>query len=141
MQAVVAAGAAAVVWSIGAIRPTELGLPYLLLVLVTLALGSRIVVRFFRFDSYISISEIFIFLTLLRFDGEAAILLAALEGLSSSFRITKRPLTMMFNSASMAVSTFITASTLRLLFGSIPDLSKGSFSSKVITATCTMAFV
>ena len=141
MRAVIAAGATVVVLSIAALRPSDLGLSYLLLVLVTLGLGSRIVVRFFRFDAYISISEIFIFLTLLLFDGEAAILLAALEGLSSSFRITKRPMTMLFNSASMAVSTFMTALTLRLLFGSITELSKGSFSSTLITATCTMAFV
>ena len=134
-------GAAVVVFSLGALQFEKLGLPYVLLVLVTLGLGSRIVVQFFRFDSYISISEIFIFLTLLLFDGEAAILLAALEGLSSSLRITKRPLTMMFNSASMAVSTFVTAWMLRLLFGSITALSSGPFSSRLITATCTMAFV
>ena len=141
MRLVSVAGAAVVVFSVGALQFEKLGLPYLLLVLVTVALGSRIVVQFFRFDSYISISEIFIFLTLLQFDGEAAIFLAALEGLSSSLRITKRPLTMMFNSASMAVSTFVTAWMLRLLFGSITALSTGGFSSKLITATCAMAFV
>src|SRR6185503_20962601 len=73
MRAVVAAGATAVVLSIAGLRPVELGLPYLLLVLVTLGLGSRIVVRFFRFDSYISLSEVFIFLTFLLFDGGVAI--------------------------------------------------------------------
>jgi diguanylate cyclase (GGDEF)-like protein/PAS domain S-box-containing protein len=141
MWAVVAAGAAVVVFSIGRLRPAQLGLPFVLLLLVTIALASRIVVQFFRFDSYISISEIFIFLALLLFDGEAAIVVAAMEGLFSSLRITKRPLTMAFNSASMAVSTFATAWTLRLLFGSITDLSRGTFSSRLITATCTMAFV
>ena len=141
MRVVAVAGATVVAFSIGGLRPRELGFEYILLALVTVALGSRITVQFFRFDSYISISEIFIFLTLLHFDGEAAIVLAALEGLSSSLRITKRPLTMAFNSASMAVSTFLTAWTLRLLFGSITEISLGTFSSRLITATCTMAFV
>lgn len=140
MRVVAAAGAATLVFSIAGTHPSQLGLPFLLLVLVTISLGSRIVVRFFRFDSYISISDVFVFLALLLFDGEAAIVLAALEGFFSSLRITKRPLTMAFNSASMALATFITVWTLRLSFGSIIGLSGGSFSSRLITATCTMAF-
>lgn len=141
MRLVTAAGAAVVIISIGGLHPSELGLPFVLLAVVTLTLGARISVRFFRFDSVISISDVFIFLALLLFDGEAAILLAALEGFLSSLRITKKPLTMAFNSASMAISTFLTVWTLRLFFGSILDLSSGSFSSRLITATCTMAFV
>lgn len=141
MRVIAAAGAAAVFFSIVDMRLSELGLPYLLLVLVTVSLGSRIVVRFFRFDSCISISDIFVFLALLLFDGEAAVLLAALEGAFSSLRITKRPLTMAFNSASMGLSTFLTVWTLRFFFGSILDLSRGSFSPRMITATCTMAIV
>ena len=80
-------------------------------------------------------------LAMLLFDGEAAVLLAALEGLFSSLRITRKPLTMAFNSGSMALSTFLTVWTLRFFFGSILDLSSGHFSSRLITATCTMAFV
>ncbi len=141
MRFVATSGLAVVIFSISGVHPAELGLPFVLLALVTIALGSRITVQFFRFDSCISISDIFIFLCLLLFDGEAAILLAALEGFFSSLRITKKPLTMAFNSASMAISTFLTVWTLRLLFGSIVDLSSGRVSSRLITATCTMAFV
>ena len=101
LRTIAAAGAAALVFSVLGLRLSGLGLPYLLLVVVTVSLGSRIVVRFFRFDSCISISDIFIFLALLLFDGEAAILLAALEGLFSSLRITRKPLTMAFNSGSI----------------------------------------
>lgn len=140
MRLIVVAGAAVVFFSAFGMRPSELGLPFLLLAVVTCSLGSR-VVPFFRFGSFISIADVFIFLALLLFDGEAAILLAALEGFSSSLRITKKPLTMVFNSASMAIATFVTVGTLRLFFGSIHDLSSGSFSSRFITATCVMAFV
>jgi diguanylate cyclase (GGDEF)-like protein/PAS domain S-box-containing protein len=140
MRVVAVIGLALVLFSVRGAHLPDLGLRFLLLVVVTICLGSRIVVQFFRFDSYISISDVFIFLALLMFDGEAAILLAAMEGFCSSLRITKKPLTMAFNSAGMAISTFITVWTLRLFFGSIIDLSNGSFSSRLITATCTMAF-
>src|SRR6266404_5133092 len=129
LRAIAAAGAAALLFSLLGLRLSGLGLPFLLLALVTVSLGSRIVVRFFRFDSCISISDIFVFLALLMFDGEAAVLLAALEGYFSSLRITKKPLTMAFNSASMALSTFVTVWTLRLFFGSILEIPRGSFSS------------
>ena len=141
MQVIAAVGLGVLVFSLRRADFSEIGLRFLLLALVTVALGSRIVVQFFRFDSYISISDVFVFLALLFFDGEAAILLAAMEGFFSSVRITKKPLTMCFNSASMAIATFMTAWTLRLFFGSIVGLSKGGFSSRLITATCTMAFV
>src|SRR5215510_5628531 len=141
MQIVVAVGLCVLVFSLRRADFSEIGPRFLLLALVTVALGSRIVVQFFRFDSYISISDVFVFLALLFFDGEAAILLAAMEGFFSSVRITKKLLTMAFNSASMAIATFTTVWTLRLFFGSIVELSKGSFSSRLITATCTMAFV
>src|SRR5947199_10850821 len=85
-----------------------LNVPYLLLVVVTLVIGSRGTVRFFRFDSCISMSDVFIFLSLMMFDGEAAILLAGMEGFVSSLHITKKKLTMVFNSASMSLATFIT---------------------------------
>src|SRR4030095_10075796 len=87
LELIAAAGAGAVMFSIAHVRWLELGLPFLLLVVVTVSLGSRIVVRFFRFDSCISISDIFVFLALLMFDGEAAVLLASLEGFFSSLRI------------------------------------------------------
>src|ERR1700682_3042711 len=62
MRVIAAAGAGAVVFSVAHVPWLDLGLPFLLLVLVTVSLGSRIVVRFFRFDSCISVSDIFIFL-------------------------------------------------------------------------------
>src|SRR5262245_37626088 len=93
MTAVVLAGALAMLYSCYELPVQSLGLPYLLLVCVTLIIGSRITVRFFRFDSCISVSDIFVFLSLMLFDGEAAILLAGLEGFISSLRITQKKLT------------------------------------------------
>src|SRR5436853_3233967 len=141
MATVVAAGVVVMIYTCSALPMQELGLPYLLLTAVTLFVGSRITVRFFRFDSCISVSDIFIFLSLMLFDGESAILLAGLEGFVSSLRITKKKLTMAFNSASMVIATFITVLTLRLCFGPISGVTQGAFSSRLVMAACLMAIV
>ncbi len=141
MRAVAAIGACILLSSACQVPLAQLGIPYLLLSLVTICVASRIVIRFFRFDSCVSVSDTFIFLSMLQFDGEAAILLGAAESLFASFRVTKKPLTMMFNAAAMACSTFITVLALRLCFGSITDVARGSYSSRLIVMTCTMALV
>jgi len=141
MRIVAVTGIAVTLFSVFHLPVAKLGLPFLLLAVVTVGIGSRIVVNFFRFDSCISVSDIFIFLTLLLFDGEAAIVVASLEGFFSSLRITKKPLTMAFNSGSMAWSTFVTVWVLRICFGSIVGPHQAAFSSKLVVMTSTMAFV
>ena len=139
MRAVVAAGAAVIVFSVARLPVTQLGWPYLILGALTITIGSRITINFFRFNSSVSISDIFVFLTMLQFDGEAAILLAALEGFISSLRITKSYLKMAFNSSCMACATFATVWLLRLTLGAIPDVARGPFSSQLIMMASLMA--
>src|ERR1044071_4773341 len=140
MRVVVAMGAAVMLFSAAGLPPIwRLGWPYLILGTLTITIGSRITINFFRFNSSISISDIFIFLTMLLFDGEAAIFLAALEGLISSLRITKSHLKMAFNSASMACATFATVWLLRLTLGAIPDVAQGPFSSQLVMMASLMA--
>ncbi|MFL6214395.1 MAG: putative bifunctional diguanylate cyclase/phosphodiesterase [Blastocatellia bacterium] len=141
MAAVVAIGGIVLLRTCYVLPMETLSLPYLLLAAVTLFVGSRITVHFFRFDSCISVSDIFIFLSLMLFDGEAAILLAGLEGFISSLRITKKKLTMAFNSAAMFIATFITVCVLRLCFGPITAVVQGDFSSRLVIAACVMAIV
>jgi diguanylate cyclase (GGDEF)-like protein/PAS domain S-box-containing protein len=141
MRLIVAIGAEVVLLSLFNLNPSQLGLQFALLALATVTIGSRNVVHFFRFDSSVSVSDIFIFLAVLLFGGEPAVLLAALEGFCSSLRITKRPLTMLFNSASMACSTFVTVWALRYWFGSILEVSRGGASPRLIAMTCAMAFL
>ena len=119
----------------------QFGLSFILFSLATIIIPSRIVVKFFRFSSHVSISDVFIFLALLLFGGEAAILIGAAESFYSSLRITKKPLTMAFNAAAMACSTFVTVSILRMAFGTITDLTRNDYSSKLIMATLVMAAV
>ncbi|MFY9573211.1 MAG: EAL domain-containing protein [Blastocatellia bacterium] len=141
MRLIAVIGAEVVLLSLVTVSFSQLGLQFLLLALATIAIGSRNVVHFFRFDSSVSVSDIFIFLAILLFGGEAAVLLAAIEGFCSSLRITKKPLTMMFNSAGMAVSTFITVWALQAWSGPIQVVSRGGTSPKLIAMTCAMALL
>jgi hypothetical protein len=54
-------------------------LRFLFIAVLTLFLSSRIVIKIPQFSSHISVSDTFIFLTLLLYGGEAAILMAATE--------------------------------------------------------------
>ena len=56
------------------------------LVVITALLSSRMTIKIPQFGSYISVSDTFIFLTLLLYGCEAAILMAATEALLSSIR-------------------------------------------------------
>ncbi len=120
---------------------SQLDLKFVTLVLVTLFLTSRIVIQIPRFTSQISVSDTFIFLTLLLYGSEAAILLAATEALLSSSRFSKKPTTILFNWGCAACSTFVTAVTLTAWFGNPQLLHQGPLSMTFIAAMCLMALV
>lgn len=71
----------------------------------TVAIGSRVTIQIPRFKSHVSVSDTFIFLTLLLYGGEYAIVLAAIEAAASSWRFCNRKLTVFFNAATMALAT------------------------------------
>jgi len=141
MWTVIAVGAVACVFTLFNLRCSDLGLRFILLALITLGLGSRIVVQIPKVKGKISVSDTFILLTILLFGGEAAILLAAADAFTSSLRITKLRLTIAFNTSVFVCSTFFTVWTLRFLFGPVEKLSAQGYTSKFITALCVMAFV
>ena len=58
-----------------------------------------------KLKSHIAVSDTFIFLTFLLYGVEAAILLAAVEAYFSARRFCNKHLTVLFNSATMALST------------------------------------
>jgi signal transduction histidine kinase/CheY-like chemotaxis protein len=146
MWSIIALGAATVLVSAVQLPLARLDLRFLLLAFVTITISSRITVRIPRISGHITVFEAFLFLTILMFSGEAAVLLAAAEALCSSLRLPKKdiiisPLTVAFNVAMMAVSTFITVWVLRLIFGDIQQLPHGPFTATFIIALCVMALV
>ncbi len=124
-------------------RASNISLDFRLAVLValTLFLSSRLIIKIPHFSSQISVSDSFIFLTLLLYGAEAAILLAASEALVSSFRFSRKPITILFNWGCAACSAFITAQALHAWFGDILLLPKDQLSWKFIAAISAMAVV
>jgi signal transduction histidine kinase/CheY-like chemotaxis protein len=113
---------------------------FIVLVLLTIFLGSRIGVEIPRIGGRITVADTMVFLMILYYGGEAAILLAVAETLCSSLRICKRPIIILFNSSMMAVSTLITIQALRMLFG--PTVGLRYVEPNVyIIAVCIMAVV
>ena len=93
----------------------KLGLRFVLLAFITVAISSRFSVRIPRANTNVTVSDTFIFLVLLLFGGPAAILVAAGEGFTSGIRISKTPKIVLFNAAVMACATSTTVVTLALL--------------------------
>ena len=138
---VIAAGAVACLISARLFSVTQLNPRFLLLAIVTILTGARLYVRIPRVRGEANASETFIFLTMLLFDGEAAILLSAVEAFCTSLRFNKNPLNRLFNSAVMALSCFLTVWALRFCFGSIPSLPMRGYSPAFVLAIGIMALV
>src|SRR5688572_13710113 len=100
-----AAGAAVVLCSAARLPFDKLHLRFLVLVVVTLCVTSRVTVIIPRVKSSISVSDTLIFLTMILYGGEAAILLSAAESAISSSRVSKSKLTLAFNVAALSVAT------------------------------------
>ncbi|HYP28590.1 MAG TPA: EAL domain-containing protein [Blastocatellia bacterium] len=140
MLSVITAGVVVFTISLLNLSVYELGLQYILLMVITCSIGPRVIINFFRFKSCVSISDVFIFLTMFLFGGDAAIVLGTLETAYSSLRISKKAITIAFNAASMTISTSATLWALRLTFGDVAEIGRSEYSSKMIIATCAMAF-
>lgn len=78
---------------------------FLILFCFTIGLGSRVTVQIPKFKSHIAVSDTFIFLALLLYGGELAIILSAVEAFFSSRRFCNKKLTVFFNTAAVAIST------------------------------------
>ena len=144
MWLVIAAGGAVCLFSGFQMRQNglpALDLSFLFVVIVTGAIGSRVAVEIPQIGGQITVSDTFIFLAMLLYGGEAAIFLAALDGICTSVRISRKLRTYLFNSAVLACSTFFTVWTLRFFFGPIRVLPRQEISAVFISAICVMALV
>ncbi|HEY0098607.1 MAG TPA: ATP-binding protein, partial [Pyrinomonadaceae bacterium] len=108
---------------------------------LTLTIGARISIKIPRVSGHISVSDTFIFLTIFLFGGEVAVLLAALDASVTSLRISKKLSTLIFNSATMAVSTFATYACVKYVCGDIVSLTHAPYSPLFMIAASIMASV
>lgn len=135
---VVFLGALVSCWAAFHLQMTQIDMRFVLLVAMTVIISSRLAVQTPRVNTNVTVSDTFIFLAILLYGGPAAVLLALVEGLCSGFRISKKPITFLFNSAVMACSTFATVSVLHLAFG---DFASHTRNRTIVLLLCSMAFV
>ncbi|HLA11421.1 MAG TPA: ATP-binding protein [Pyrinomonadaceae bacterium] len=112
-----------------------------LLLCLMVVVSSLVAVRIPRVSGRITVADTFIFLTMLLYGGAAAILMSALEGLCTTLLISKRPRTILFNSAILATSTFLTVTVLTWTVGPPTGVVAGGFSANFFLAICVMALV
>jgi signal transduction histidine kinase/ActR/RegA family two-component response regulator len=141
LWAITGLGALIVIYAALSLDVYRLDGSFAILLAITLFLGSRIIIPIPRFSSQISVSDTFIFLTLLLYGGPAAILLATAEALLASFQFNRKPTTILFNGGSGACSAFITAEVLGFWFGDVVALHKTPVSLRFIGAASVLALV
>jgi len=137
---IVVLGAIVLCSSVAHISLAQIDMRFLLLTFVTVIISSRLAVKVPRINTNITISDTFIFLALLLYGGDAAILLATAEGLCSGARVGKKLRTILFNSAVMSCSTMLTAQAVNLLFGHPTTLLRQTF-PVVLMGSCVIALV
>lgn len=139
MWSLVIAGAAIALVSLYQLPYGDLDARFGFLCLMVMA-SALIAIPIPRVSGRITVADTFVFLTMLLYGGPAAVLVSALEGIAATLIISKRPRTILFNSAILATSTFCTASVLHLKFGSITAISQ-EFTQNFFLAVCLMALV
>jgi signal transduction histidine kinase/CheY-like chemotaxis protein len=140
MWSIVVVGSAITLWSIYRLPFGRLDFGFVVLVAMVV-ISSQIAVRIPRVSGRITVSDTFIFLTMLLYGGYAAVLMSALEGVCTSLLISKKPRTILLNSAVLAMSTFATSIVLRLLYGSPRNIIAEGYSANFFIAICVMALV
>jgi len=141
LSIMITAGAVVIILSLHRLSLAQLDWRFLLLAVTTVSIASRLSISIPRVKGEITFADTLIFLAMLLYDGEAAILLATAEALVSSVRVSRKPRVFLFNAAQMACSTFLTVWVLRLIFGPILQLHRGGYSAKYLTAICVIALV
>jgi len=137
---VIAAGALVLAFSGAHLTWAQADVRFLLLALATVLIGPRLSIQIPRVKAHISVSDSFVFLTLLLFGGEAAIILATTEALCASLRLGSKLRTHLFNASVMGCATFLTVWTLRLCL--VETLTwHDVYSGNYLVALCVMAIV
>ena len=107
MMAVIIIGIISLVAAFVRLPAERLDVYLFVLAAFTIGLGSRITIQIPRSKVHIAVSDTFVFLALLIYGAEVAIILAAAEAFCSSWRFCNKKFTVFFNAATMAISTTI----------------------------------
>ncbi len=139
MWLVVVAGVAIFFHSLCTLPFARLDFRFCLLFLLTVLISSRIAIKVPRVNTTITVADSFVFLTLLLYGPEAAVIVAAADGLSAGRHISKRWITVLFNATASGSAAFITGAIARVLFGANFHVDTQSLSTSLILLS-TVAF-
>lgn len=120
MTIITIVGLACVAFALFGFPFREIDLNFILLFAFTIG-SSKISVQIPRFKSYIAFSDTFIFLALLLYGGEVAVVFAAVESFCSAWRVCTRKFTVFFNAGVMGLCTTLTVGLLHFS-GYLPEL-------------------
>jgi signal transduction histidine kinase/CheY-like chemotaxis protein len=140
MWSVVAAGWVMILFSASRLPWSHIDFRFLVLA-VMVAVSAQAAVRIPRVSGRVTLGDTFLFLTILLYGGELAVVMAAFEGVCATLQISRKPRTILLNSAVLAISTFFTATILRVFFGSPTEIVTATNSANFLGAICTMALV
>ncbi len=140
MWSIVAVGALTCVWAITNVPFSRMDLFFTLLALATVILGSRVAIRVPRINTNITVDDTFMFLGVLLYGGEGAVLLGMIGGIAAGLRISKKPRTVLFAGASLACALSVTSQGLTWIFGSTEGLLNHGRSAAII-AICLMGLL
>jgi signal transduction histidine kinase/CheY-like chemotaxis protein len=138
---VVTAGASAVLISAYRLPVAKFDLQLGLLALLTVSVTSRIRIGIPRLTSEIGVSDTLIFLILLLYGGEAAVLVATADAIIQTSRYGRKLRTFLFNGAMLACSTFLTGEVVRYAFQHFPNINYEVFSGNYLIMLCIMMLV
>jgi hypothetical protein len=140
MWLIVTAGALICAHAVNNLPVLKIDRYFLLLVIVTGVIGSRVAIPIPKINANITVDDTFVYITLLLYGGEAACLLGAMAGVCSGLRISRKIRTVSFGGGALACAVFLTATVLKLIFGSTTDLfSRGP--QVAIVGLCLMGLV
>lgn len=139
---IIAIGIIVTGYSLSRLSQSSFDFRYVLLLIVTPLISSRISIKIPHNNTHITVSDTFIFLTALLYGVDAATILAAAEGISSGERISKKkkPVTILFSASVIACSTFAAASMAQLFKTKLSLSSEYDTVSLVITL-CVLGFI
>ena len=96
---------------------STINVEWILLSLVTVLMVSRIDIGNSRSGRAVSLSDTFIFVSVLLFGTYASVVLAGLDAVASGLQLRERRRTILFKGAAMSLSIFAASSTVALIFG------------------------
>ncbi len=131
-------GALALAYSAWRLPLFRLDISFLLLSLLTINVGTRILFKTPKLEGHVPLSDAFVFLAMLLFDGEAGVVLAAVAALFWPPGAGLKPTARLFDTLAAAASGLAVVWVLRFCVGTLTELGQSSAPVALIVAAGIM---